>query len=68
MVVQIRSGLVNVTSRSAPPLPQRRPTGLLLIGQGVGAAIRIPLAGRLTDRFGGGVVSMAAAAPPPAGR
>jgi hypothetical protein len=49
-------------------LPQRRPTGLLLIGQGVGAAIRIPLAGRLTDRFGGGVVSMAAAAPPPAGR
>jgi EmrB/QacA subfamily drug resistance transporter len=34
-------------------------TGLLLIGQGVGAAITMPLAGRLTDRFGGGIVSMA---------
>jgi MFS family permease len=34
-------------------------TGLLLIGQGVGAAVTMPLAGRLTDRFGGGVVSVA---------
>lgn len=34
-------------------------TGLLLIGQGVGAAVTMPLSGRLTDRFGGGVVSVA---------
>lgn len=34
-------------------------TGLLLIGQGVGAAVTMPLSGRLTDRFGGGVVSIA---------
>lgn len=34
-------------------------TGLLLIGQGVGAALTMPLSGRLTDRIGGGVVSVA---------
>jgi hypothetical protein len=34
-------------------------TGLLLIGQGLGAAITMPISGRLTDRFGGGVVSVA---------
>lgn len=34
-------------------------TGLVLIGQGAGAAITMPLSGRLTDRFGGGVVSVA---------
>jgi EmrB/QacA subfamily drug resistance transporter len=34
-------------------------TGLLLIGQGVGAAVTMPLSGRLTDRFGGGLVSVA---------
>ena len=30
-----------------------------MIGQGVGAAVTMPLSGRLTDRFGGGVVSVA---------
>jgi EmrB/QacA subfamily drug resistance transporter len=34
-------------------------TGLLLVGQGVGAALAMPLAGQLTDRFGGGAVSLA---------
>lgn len=34
-------------------------TGLLLIGQGVGAALTMPLSGRLTDRIGGGMVSVA---------
>lgn len=34
-------------------------TGLLLIGQGAGAALTMPLSGRLTDRLGGGVVSVA---------
>ena len=32
-------------------------TGLLLIPQGIGAAIAMPLAGRLTDRIGGGRVA-----------
>lgn len=34
-------------------------TGLLLIGQGIGAAVTMPISGRLTDRVGGGVVSIA---------
>jgi EmrB/QacA subfamily drug resistance transporter len=33
-------------------------TGLLLIPQGVGAAIAMPLAGRLSDRVGGGRVAL----------
>jgi MFS family permease len=33
-------------------------TGLLLIPQGVGAAIAMPLAGRFTDRVGGGRVAL----------
>jgi EmrB/QacA subfamily drug resistance transporter len=33
-------------------------TGLLLIPQGVGAAIAMPLAGRLADRLGGGRVAL----------
>lgn len=32
-------------------------TGLLLLGQGLGTALMMPIAGRLTDRFGGGVVA-----------
>jgi EmrB/QacA subfamily drug resistance transporter len=34
-------------------------TGLLLIPQGVGAALAMPLAGRLTDRLGGGRIALA---------
>jgi EmrB/QacA subfamily drug resistance transporter len=34
-------------------------TGLLLIPQGVGAALAMPLAGRFTDRVGGGRVALA---------
>jgi EmrB/QacA subfamily drug resistance transporter len=34
-------------------------TGLLLIPQGVGAALAMPLAGRLSDRLGGGRVALA---------
>jgi EmrB/QacA subfamily drug resistance transporter len=34
-------------------------TGLLLIPQGVGAAFAMPLAGRLSDRLGGGRVALA---------
>ena len=33
-------------------------TGLLLIPQGMGAALAMPLAGRLTDRVGGGRVAL----------
>ncbi len=32
--------------------------GLLLAPQGIGAAIAMPLSGRLTDRFGGGPIAM----------
>jgi EmrB/QacA subfamily drug resistance transporter len=34
-------------------------TGLLLIPQGLGAAVAMPLAGRLSDRFGGGRLALA---------
>lgn len=34
-------------------------TGLRLAPQGVGAALIVPIAGRLTDRFGGGIVAIA---------
>ena len=33
-------------------------TGLILAPQGLGAAIGAPIAGRLTDRFGGGIIAM----------
>jgi EmrB/QacA subfamily drug resistance transporter len=33
-------------------------TGLLMAPQGVGAALMMPLAGRLTDRFGGGPMAL----------
>ncbi len=33
-------------------------TGLLLAPQGLGAAIGAPIAGRLTDRYGGGIVAI----------
>jgi EmrB/QacA subfamily drug resistance transporter len=43
------------TVRQASPLA----TGLLLVPQGVGAAIAMPIAGRLTDRIGARLVVMA---------
>ncbi|MFE0021306.1 MDR family MFS transporter [Amycolatopsis sp. NPDC059021] len=33
-------------------------TGLLMIGLGAGSAIALPFAGRLTDRYGGGLVAL----------
>ena len=33
--------------------------GLLLAPQGIGAALMLPISGRLTDRFGGGPVVVA---------
>jgi EmrB/QacA subfamily drug resistance transporter len=35
--------------------------GLLLAPQGIGAAVMLPLSGRLTDRFGGGPLALAGA-------
>jgi MFS family permease len=41
-----------------PRMQSAMMTGMLLAPQGLGAAIGAPIAGRLTDRYGGGIVAI----------